>query len=74
MKRNQKKDIIQDIYNARFEKLDNIIIEKIRKIEATSEEERIGKKYAIIMEEMYKQGFKDGINLIIECQNKSNNP
>lgn len=74
MKRNQKEDIIQDIYNARFEKLDNIIIEKIRKIEATSEEERIGKKYAIIMEEMYKQGFKDGINLIIECQNKSNNP
>ena len=68
MKRNQKKDIIQDIYNARFEKLDNIIIEKIRKIEATSEEERIGKKYAIIMEEMYKQGFKDGINLIMQCQ------
>ena len=27
-------------------------------------------KKAIIMEEMYKQGFKDGMNLIIQCQNK----
>lgn len=44
MENNQKKNIIQDIYNAKYEKLDHIIIEKIRKIEATSEEERIGKK------------------------------
>ena len=68
MENDQKENIIKDIYNARYEKLDQIIIEKIRKIEATSEEERTGKKYAIIMEEMYKQGFKDGINLIIQCQ------
>ena len=69
MEKNQKEDIIHDIYNARYEKLDNIIIEKFHKIEATSKEEREGKKYSIIMEEMYKQGFKDGINLIIQCQN-----
>lgn len=43
MEKNQKEDIIQGIYNARYEKLDNIIIEKFHKIEATSKEEREGK-------------------------------
>ena len=31
-------------------------------------EEKESIKNAIIMEEMYKQGFKDGINLIMQCQ------
>ena len=35
-------------------------------IERDIEKESI--KNAIIMEEMYKQGFKDGINLIMQCQ------
>ena len=68
MEKNQKEDIIQDIYNARYEKLDNIIIKKIHKIKATNKEEKESIKNAIIMEEMYKQGFKDGINLIMQCQ------
>ena len=40
----------------------------VQKIKATSKEEKEGMKNAIIMEEMYKQGFKDGINLIMQCQ------
>ena len=32
------------------------------------EEEKNNIKNSIIMEEMYKQGFKDGVNLIIQCQ------
>ena len=31
-------------------------------------EEKNNIKNSIIMEEMYKQGFKDGVNLIIQCQ------
>lgn len=63
-----QENIIEEIFQARYEKLDNIIIEKFHKIKTTSKEEREGMKNAIIMEEMYKQGFKDGINLIIQCQ------
>ena len=33
-------------------------------------EENNNIKNAIIKEEMYKQGLKDGINLIILCQNQ----
>ena len=32
------------------------------------EEEKNNIKNSIIMEEMYKEGFKDGVNLIIQCQ------
>ena len=69
MENTPQENIIEELFQARYEKLDNIIIEKFHKIEATSKEEREVKKYSIIMEEMYKQGFKDGINLIIQCQN-----
>ncbi len=69
MENKPQENIIEELYQARYEKLDNIIIKKFHEITASSEEEKIGKKYAIIMEEMYKQGFKDGINLIIQCQN-----
>ena len=68
MKKTPQENIIEELFQARYEKLDNIIIEKFHKIKATSKEEREGMKNAITMEEMYKQGFKDGINLIMQCQ------
>ena len=68
MKNNQKENILEEIYQTRYEKLDQIIIEKIKQNKSTNQEEKESIKNAIIMEEMYKQGFKDGINLIIQCQ------
>lgn len=68
MENEQKENIIEELYQARYEKLDSIIIEKTRKIKATSKEEKEEIKNAVIMEEMYKQGLKDGINLIMQCQ------
>ena len=47
---------VEDIYT---------IVELIKNIE-----ENNNIKNAIIKEEMYKQGLKDGINLIILCQNQ----
>lgn len=32
------------------------------------EEEKNSIKNSIIMKEMYEQGFKDGVNLIIDCK------
>ena len=68
--RNQQENILEEIYQTRYEKLDQIIIEKIKqnKNQTINKEEKESIKNAIIMEEMYKQGFKDGINLIIQCQ------
>ena len=40
----------------------------VQKIKATNKEEKESIKNAIIMEEMYKQGIKDGINIIMQCQ------
>lgn len=66
--RNQQENILEEIYQTRYEKLDQIIIEKIKQNKSTNQEEKESIKNAIIMEEMYKQGFKDGVNLIIQCQ------
>lgn len=68
--RNQQENILEEIYHTRYEKLDQIIIEKIKQNEnqTINKEEKESIKNATIMEEMYKQGFKDGINLIIQCQ------
>lgn len=68
MQNNQKENILEEIYQTRYEKLDQIIIEKTKQNKSTNQEEKESIKNAIIMEEMYKQGFKDGINLIIQCQ------
>ena len=88
-----EKDIIENIYQSKYEELDEKIIKKIKEnknkffkikeleikdIKIKNQiEEQIKKieennniKNAIIKEEMYKQGFKDGINLIILCQNQ----
>ena len=66
--RNQQENILEEIYQTRYEKLDQIIIEKTKQNKSINKEEQESIKNAIIMEEMYKQGFKDGINLIIQCQ------
>lgn len=88
-----EKDIIENIYQSKYEELDEKIIKKIKenknkffkikeleikdiKIKNQIEEqiknieENNNIKNAIIKEEMYKQGLKDGINLIILCQNQ----
>ena len=68
MQNKQQENILEEIYQTRYEKLDQIIIEKKKQNKSTNQEEKESIKNAIIMEEMYKQGFKDGINLIIQCQ------
>lgn len=68
MQNNQKENILEEIYQTRYEKLDQIIIEKTKQNKSINKEEQESIKNATIMEEMYKQGFKDGINLIIQCQ------
>jgi hypothetical protein len=68
MQNKQQENILEEIYQTRYEKLDQIIIEKTKQNKSTNQEEKKSIKNAIIMEEMYKQGFKDGINLIIQCQ------
>ena len=68
MQNKQQENILEEIYQTRYEKLDPIIIEKTKQNKSTNQEEKESIKNAIIMEEMYKQGFKDGINLIIQCQ------
>ena len=55
MENKPQENIIEELYQARYEKLDNIIIKKFHEITASSEEEKIGKKYAIIMEEIPKK-------------------
>lgn len=78
-----EKDIIENIYQSKYEELDEKIIKKIKenknkflKIKNQIEEqiknieENNNIKNAIIKEEMYKQGLKDEINLIILCQNQ----
>ena len=68
MQNKQQENILEEIYQTRYEKLDQIIIEKTKQNKSTNQEEKESIKNAIIMEEMYKQGFKDWINLIIQCQ------
>ena len=68
MQNKQQENILEEIYQTRYEKLDQIIIEKTKQNKSTNQEEKESIKNAIIMEEMYKQGFKDRINLIIQCQ------
>lgn len=70
MENNQQENIIKSIYKGRYEELDKIISKKIKENsnKIKDEEEKNNIKNSIIMEEMYKQGFKNGVNLIIQCQ------
>lgn len=85
-----EKNIIENIYQSKYEELDEKKIKenknkflKIKELEIKdikiknqieeqikNIEENNNIKNAIIKEEMYKQGLKDGINLIILCQNQ----
>ena len=70
MENNQQENVIKSIYKGRYEELDKIISKKIKENsnKIKDEEEKNNIKNSTIMEEMYKQGFKDGVNLIIQCQ------
>lgn len=88
---------IENIYEIKYEILDQKVIQKIKEnkyrlkkidesrvIDEIKEklirkqieqimkeiEENNNIKNSIIMKEMYKQGFIDGVNLIIDCKNK----
>ncbi len=63
-----KSNILIEIFDSRYVELDKIIIQKTRNINIENKEEKENIKKAIIMKEMYIQGFKDGINLLIECK------
>lgn len=75
MEKEKVENMILQIYELKYEELDNIIKEKINqakyKFEQIQEEEKNSIKTSIIMKAMYEQGFKDGVNLIIDCK-KSN--
>ena len=64
----EKEDILELIYKAREEKIDDIIKNINKKIKEkyknlNDEEEKENIKVGKYIEEIYKQGFKDGINL-----------
>lgn len=68
----EKENMILQIYDLKYEELDNIIKEKIKegkdRLAKLDEEEKNSVKNSIIMKAMYEQGFKDGVNLIIDCR------
>ena len=68
----KEENMLLQIYELKFEELDDIIKEKIEKekdkLKQLKEEEKNSIKNSIIMKAMYEQGFKDGVNLIIECK------
>lgn len=73
MEKEKVKNVILQIFELKYEELDNIIKEKIKeerdRLEKVDEEEKNSIKNSIIMKTMYEQGFKDGVNLIIDCKN-----
>lgn len=72
MEKEKVENMISQIFELKYEELDNIIKEKIEeereRLEKLDEEEKNSIKNAIIMKAMYEQGFKDGVNLIIDCK------
>lgn len=72
MEKEKVENMILQIFELKYEVLDNIIKEKIEKerdrIAKLDEEEKNSIKNSIIMKAMYEQGFKDGVNLIIDCK------
>ena len=64
----EKEDILDLIYKVREEKIDDIIKNINKKIKEeyknlNDEEEKENIKVGKYIEEIYKQGFKDGVNL-----------
>lgn len=75
MEKEKVENMILQIFELKYEELDNIIKEKIKeerdRLEKVDEEEKNSIKNSIIMKAMYEQGFKDGVNLIIDCKNSN---
>ena len=73
----KEKDIIEIIYNSQEEQIDKIIKKANKEIKeeikTINTEAAIEDNYNIKItkynKEMYKQGFIDGVNLIINCLN-----
>ncbi len=69
----KEKNTILQIYDLKYEELDNIIKEKINnekyKLEKLQTEEKNSIKTSIIMKAMYEKGFKDGVNIMMDCKN-----
>ena len=66
----EKEDILDLIYKVREEKIDDITKNINRKIkekykDLNDEEEKENIKVGKYIEEIYKQGFKDGVNLFL---------
>lgn len=72
MEKEKVENMILQIFELKYEVLDNIIKEKIEEkrdsLAKLDEEEKNSIKNSIIMKAMYEQGFKDGVNLIIDCK------
>lgn len=62
LKKTDENRIMEDIKEKLLRKQIEQVIKEI--------EENNNIKNSIIMKEMYKQGFIDGVNLIIDCKNK----
>ena len=62
--------ILKEIFNKRLEEVEKNIYEEYHKrlkvIKVETDEERNNIKMNLISELYYKQGFKDGINFLIE--------
>ena len=77
--------MLEDIYNAKIEEIDNCIKSAIKKVEqklykieneekneiTDKIEENCNIKLGAICKELYIKGLKDGINLINECKDKN---
>lgn len=76
--------MLKEIYDSQKEKIDNIIKNKIKKVEnkfykidynknkelIENIDENYNIKLSAIVEELYIKGLKDGINLILECRDE----
>lgn len=67
-------EILNKIFESRLEKIEENIQyeyhEKVKQIKEKNDEERNNIKMSIISKLYYKQGFKDGINFIINNMKK----
>ena len=67
-------ELLNQIFESRLEKIEENIQyeyhEKVKQIKEKNDEERNNIKMSIISKLYYKQGFKDGINFIINNMKK----
>lgn len=71
MSNKEIKDILGEMFESRQEKIENKIFKIYQeKIKNVTIKEKDSAKTAILNELYYKEGFMDGINLILQCLNK----